>query len=511
MLDRIRSRTIAVIAVVTLGGGGGADAQPDLPPGFVSEVVASGLLKPVAVAFSGDGRVFVAEQRGIVWVIEDGETLAPPFIDLRPEVNGQNDHGLLGLALDPQFLTNRHVYLLYSVDPVPGEPDEPYTAASFGRLVRYTGTAPSGGNVADPQSRLILLGQGASSGLPVCQNHTIGSVHFALDGSLLVAAGDGAHFELVDDGGVDPDCFGEGMHGADQDIGAFRAQYLGSLAGKILRLDPTTGAGLPSNPYWTGDGMTNRARVWVSGLRNPYRFAVRPGTAAPGTLLIADVGWAAFEEVNVAHGGENFGWPCYEGSLPAVGYPASSPKHSGCDTIGAAGNPGPLHGPTLHYHHANGALSSPPGFVGLAISGIAVYHGTEYPVKYHGACFVADYLGGPSAQGWIAAVRLDDNDQLVGAEPFATMVGRPVDLAVDPLGGDVHTVSLVTGEVRRLRFDPNLLADITGDGSVDVADLIQLIVGWGPCPPAPASCPADINGSGSVDPLDLQVLIFNWG
>jgi glucose/arabinose dehydrogenase len=483
---------------------------PALPPGFASDLVASGFIKPVAIAFVPDGRLFVAEQRGMVWVVAAGSTLAEPFIDLRGEVNGQNDHGLLGLALDPDFASSRNVYLLYAVDPIPGAPDEPFTTGSFGRLTRYTGTPQSNGNVADPDSRTVLLGASAADGIPVCQNHTVGALRFGLDGSLFASAGDGAHFDIVDAGNADPECFTPGMFGPDQNIGAFRAQYLDSLAGKILRLDPATGLGLPTNPYWTGSGADHRSRIWVSGLRNPYRFALLPDSPPPGALCVADVGWSLFEEINFASGGENFGWPCYEGSSPAIGYPAAIPAHSGCDSIGTDDNPGPLRGPFFEYHHSNGALSSLPGLLGLAVSGIAVYDGVSYPIKYRGACFFADYLGGPSANGWITMARADAQGQLAAAETFATMVGRAVDLAIDPVGGDLVTVSLLTGEIRRLRYDPNLLADITGDGAVDVADLVELITHWGPCPPAPAGCASDLDGSGAVDPPDLIVLLFNW-
>lgn len=99
-------------------------------------------------------------------------------------------------------------------------------------------------------------------------------MQFGHDGTLLVSAGDGAHFDTADPGGLDSDCFGPGLFGPDEDIGAFRSQYLDSLAGKILRIDPATGLGLPSNTHWTGNGADNPSRVWANGVRNPFRCSV---------------------------------------------------------------------------------------------------------------------------------------------------------------------------------------------------------------------------------------------
>src|SRR5262245_65634228 len=99
-----------------------AGGGPSVPEGFEVTTVVGGFEAPVGIAFAGDGRMFVAEQRGIVWVVQGGSVLPDPFIDLVQEVNGQWDRGLLGVALDPAFLSNRRVYLLYTADPVPGEP-----------------------------------------------------------------------------------------------------------------------------------------------------------------------------------------------------------------------------------------------------------------------------------------------------------------------------------------------------------------------------------------------------
>ncbi len=477
-----------------------------VPAGFSVETVASGFNNPVRIALTGDGRLFVSEQRGEVWVV-DGDGPPTQFIDLSDEINGQWDRGLLGLALDPDFLNNRHVYLLYTVDPVFGAPDESPFQGTFSRLTRYTGTVGSNGSVADLGSRQVLIGPTPAEGIPVCEpSHTIGSVQFGLDGTLLVSAGDGAHFDTADPGGLDADCFGPGLFGRDEDIGAFRAQYLDSLAGKILRIDPATGLGLSSNPHWTGNGADNRSRIWANGVRNPFRCSVRPGSGpGPGTFYIGDVGWFLFEEVNVCKGGENFGWPCVEGHNPAPDYPGLSPAHSDCDTLETPNNPGPVTGPLATWHHNNPAASSPPGFTGRAAIGGVFYTGNCYPEQYQGAYFFADY-----PTNWIRVMQVDNQDNFVGLLSFASNALGPVDMITDPLTGDLFFIALSVDEVRRITFNNETLGDLDGDCIVGIQDFLGLLAAWGRCPAASAGCPADLDGDGNVGILDFLMLLANW-
>jgi hypothetical protein len=78
-----------------------------------------------------------------------------------------------------------------------------------------------------------------------------------------------------------------------------------------------TGQGLPTNPFWTGDASANRSKVWAYGVRNAYRFGLRPGSDVP---CVGDVGWNDYEEIHVAQAGANLGWPCYEGVAQQAGY-----------------------------------------------------------------------------------------------------------------------------------------------------------------------------------------------
>ena len=410
----------------------------------------------VGLAVAPDGRLFVIEKRGRVYIIQDDWRLASPFIDLGLEVLDNGDRGLLGIALDPNFATTPWVYLLYSVDPDGDGVDT--DVPTFGRLTRYRASAGDP-NVADLGSRQVLIGATWPAGIPCLHNtHGTGSLRFGEDGTLLVSTGDGAFVSPPDAGGRHPTAFGPGKFPTSENIGAFRSQWLGSLAGKILRIDPQTGGGLPSNPYYTGNAFDNASRVWAYGLRNPYRFQVRPGTGSldpaagrPGVLCIAEVGWVTWEEVNFAlpEGGENFGWPCREGRAAAADYPSLTPAHHGCGTLGTPDNPRLPKDPPITWHHSSASLSTPTGLLGKCSSAIAFYTGTNYPAPYRGACFFADYDA-----GWIRAARVDQNYNLIEVLDFATETQGPVDLVADPDTQDLYYVSILRNQIRRIRYDP---------------------------------------------------------
>ena len=444
-----------------------------VPPGFVNEAYASGFTFPVGVTFDPPtGRMFVLEKRGKVWIRQNNVTLQPPFIDLVDEVHDAGDKGLLGIALDPNFSSNHYVYLLYAVDPIFGQPDEPEDAIDFGRLTRYT----ANGNVADLGSRLVLLGSVALSAPPGCSiTHSIGTVKFGFDGSLFVGAGEGAHPEFVDGGQNvlpnDPLC--EATFGGAQDLGALRSQSMISMGGKILRIDPATGLGLPDNPFWDGDPSSPQSRVWVKGLRNPYRFNLRPGSPSPGTIYVGDVGWMHWEEINVAHGGENFGWPCWEGAAIQDNYYFDSLTGPTCQGI----PPPSVTLPIITYHHTN---PNPIGFIGNCTSGVTFYTGTSYPSQYWNRCFFADF-----GESWIRVAEVNDQDQLVSLQPFGTTLNLPVDLQSHPDNGDLVYCAITEGRVRRIRYtignfppivfasanptsgNPPLLVQFSSDGSYD--------------------------------------------
>jgi glucose/arabinose dehydrogenase len=490
----LRARRMTWVSIAATAFAVHAPAAVSVPDGFVVDIVANGLAKPTGVAVAPDGTVFIAEQRGLVRVVRGGAMQVGPFLDLQDEVGFAWDRGLLSIELDPAFDQNGFVYLFLVVDPIPGRPEEPPQTPTFGRIVRYRAIESGDSLVADRASRHVVLGMDAADGVPCCyRSHSVGDLVFGLDGSLFALTGDGANFNIVDGGG-DPAC--EALFGEELDIGAFRAQSLDSLAGKVLRIDPESGLGLPDNPFFDGDPSSARSRIWASGLRNPFRAAVDPRSAGPGTLYVADVGWNLREEVSAVAGGENLGWPCYEGLEPPPGYQDIDLEAWDCGTIETAGNPGPLAAPVLQWHHSDPTQSVPAGLFGrCAVAGVWV-EGPLVAPSLAGSLLVADHI-----DHWIRAVRFDDHGAVASVSVFATAAQRPTDFAMDPTTGDIVYVAFVSNTVYRIRA---LGPDLDGSGAVDGADLAAMLAAWG------SSGPADLDGSGAVDGADLGRLLGAW-
>jgi len=332
-----------------------------LPTGFFSTNATntSEWNEPVGAAFSEDGnQLFIWEKRGHVYVSNRNASIGLHYkqvlevIDISEEVGNWSDMGLLGFALDPNFSsTGGYIYLFYvvdryyllnsespSYDPVPANLDKP--GATIGRITRYTTSIVDGNLVADPTSRKILLGETITTGIPILHlSHSVGTLAFAADGTLLATTGDGASYEDTDVGEItndDPavgtntfyaDALADGIITANEDVGAFRSQMLNSLSGKLLRLNRETGDGMSSNPFFDANAPHSaKSRVWALGFRNPFRMSVKPGAGSEnpsagdiGEIFVGDVGSGQAEELNIVTApGQNFGWPIYEGSAPSA-------------------------------------------------------------------------------------------------------------------------------------------------------------------------------------------------
>lgn len=291
------------------------------------------------------GRTLVWERQGGVWILEpDGTRAAAPALNLRDEVGGWRDYGLMSVVAHPQIEQNGFIYLMYVVDrhhldfadtPQYSPTTDTYFTATIGRITRYRLTPESGFTAIDLASRTVLVGESASTGIPIVhQSHGPGTLMFGRDGTLLATTGDAASYNEIDTGGqVDDGWVNDGLaHGilrSKENIGAFRSQLIDCLNGKVLRLDPATGNGVASNPWFDAAAPRSpKSRVFALGLRNPFRAWIEPGTgstdpalANPGRIVIGDVGWGTWEDAQVCDGPrQNFGWPLFEGLTVHNGY-----------------------------------------------------------------------------------------------------------------------------------------------------------------------------------------------
>src|ERR1044071_274764 len=258
-------RCVRLVAWFFLGGGFFSLEAATLPAGFSESHWGSGMPSAAtSMAFAPDGRLFVCLQSGQVRVIDkDGGLLANPFVTLSVDSNGER--GLLGVAFDPNFASNRYVYLYHTV---PGSP-------AHNRISRFT----ANGNVAAPNSEFVVLDL---DNLSNATNHNGGAIHFGPDGKLYVGVGENAN--------------------------AANAQTLTNRLGKMLRINPD--GSIPSdNPFFNTATGANRS-IWALGLRNPFTFAFQPGT---GRMFINDVGQSTWEEINDGIAGSNYGWNLSEG------------------------------------------------------------------------------------------------------------------------------------------------------------------------------------------------------
>ena len=188
--------------------------------GFVTEQITGGLNRPISFDIASDGRIFVTEQEGYVKIIEDG-VVTSTFIDLSDQVNSFRDRGLQSIALDPDFDTNGYIYLQYTVELDPLNPDaELFTSEAGGRLIRVT-VDPLDPGKADLSSIVTVLDGHEQSHA----THSVGDIAFDPDGNILFSWGDG---------------------GFDDDL-RLAAQDVNSVQGKLFRIDRDTFEGVSDN------------------------------------------------------------------------------------------------------------------------------------------------------------------------------------------------------------------------------------------------------------------------
>ena len=273
------------------------------------EEVASGLTGPVyATSPPGDPRLFIVEQPGRIRIVQNGQLVTAPFLDISSRVASGGERGMLSVAFHPQYATNGFLYVYFT-----GPGGEI-------RIERFT--VSSNPNAVNAASAKVILTVAHPR-----SNHNGGLAMFGPDGMLYLGLGDGG-------GAGDPDRNGQNPN---------------TLLGALLRIDVNSGDpyGIPNGNPFAGRSDA-RPEIWAIGLRNPWRFAF---DAQGGNLYVADVGQGELEEVNVVpstRAGVNYGWNIMEGSAC---YGASSCNRDGLEL------------PKLEYRHLGNACSVTGGFV----------------------------------------------------------------------------------------------------------------------------------------------------
>lgn len=327
---------------VTVSAGATASASVSYaataPLALRLQEVASGLNAPTFLtAPDNDSRLFIIERAGRIRVVENGNLLPTPFLDISSLTSTTGERGLLSMAFHPQYASNGYFFLYY-------------TNLAGDIVIERRQVSAGNPNVADALSSLVII----TIAHPTYTNHYGGLVSFGPDGYLYLGTGDGG-------GGGDP-------------LG--NAQNQNVLLGKLLRLD--VNASSSAQPYAIPAGNPfagvagKRAEIWAYGLRNPWRYAF---DSAAQQLYIADVGQANVEEVNVravGQAGNNYGWSIMEGT--------QCYNSSTCSQTG-------LVLPLVEYGHDSTG--------GCSITGGYVYRGTALPE------LVGQYLYSDYCSGWL--------------------------------------------------------------------------------------------------------------
>lgn len=377
-----------------------------LPDGFsVREVNTKKLILAVGFSFIPDGRILQIHKNGPVRVIVDNSSRTDPIFVV-PELAKERDLGVLGIAVDPDFPDQPYIYLFHS------------HISSNNWVSRLT----VGGALSDPNSDSLTIDVNSQvpliNDMPWTSNqHVAGTLRFGKDKSLYISHGDNEKSDLVQD--------------------------LTTLNGKILRIN-RDGTIPDDNPSFPNEPNGKRPEIFAFGLRNPFRFTMDSKT---DQLFIGDVGLDSLEEVDLSMGGENFGWPHYEGNFEL-------------DPNAPLIEPTPPTFPIWEYPQVPDESFS--------VIALVLYRQVDFPNdhsfpdEYNGAFFYSDF-----SHDWIRYLQSDGEGGWI-SEDFATGFPSIVDAAV---GTD--------GALYLLEFAGSLKKIIYGipDGMVGLSHFTAELIG----------------------------------
>ena len=471
-------------------------AQPTLPTNFVDTGVTA-VNAPTAIAFTPDGRMLITTQGGGLRVFKNGALVTTAALSFNaassgadPKICQGGEQGLLGVAVDPAFASNRYVYLYYTARNGSDCGSPNYTAANAGdgtldgtysafnrranRVSRFVLGTAANADLVDPATEVVLIDRMPARGT----NHNAGDVHFGKDGFLYVSIGDGG----TDYNGISPGSGGGNDASRDKHV----------LTGKILRIT-RDGAVPPSNPFYANGArrcnVTGATTVgqhceetFAWGLRNPFRFAMDPN-ASTTRFYINDVGQGSYEEVNESQAGADYGWNCREGRHDNTTGGPCSPRPTG------------MVDPVYEYNHS-GAVPGTSVAGCASITGGAFVPNGVWPAAYDGTYLLADYVCG-------ALFRIATNGTptsvLPNAFAFASGLGNSsaTSLAFGPDGGGqalYYTTYASGGQIRKITY--------SSSGAPSVSALSAN--------PASGTLPLDVTFTATASDPNGDTLTYFW-
>lgn len=430
-------------------------AAGSVPSNFEDTIVTQ-FSGPTALAFTPDGRLLITAKTGSLRVFKDGALLPTAALNISAKVCSDSERGLLGVAVDPGFVSNRFVYLFYTFKKFGSCP----TSGSSTPVNRVSRFVLPVGNIIDPATEVILVDNMPS----VSGVHNAGDLQFGKDGFLYITIGDG----------------GNRPCSRDQSV----------LCAKTLRV--TSNGGIPpGNPYQGADsarcnitGRTdpgNRCQeTYAWGLRNPYRMAF--DSNAVGTrFFINDVGASTWEEIDLGQSGADYGWdvregPCVRDSTTNCGPP-----------------PAGMTNPIYYYQHNTVFPTGTANACNSLVGGAFVPNGI-WPAEYDNTYLFSDFTCGA-----IFRLKPDGAGGFIRTE-FDTGLGveAPVAMTFGPHGATqaLYYVAYNGGEVHRIAFTGSANRAPT---AVALADPTS----------GPAPLDVSFDGRGSSDP-DNDPLTYEW-
>jgi glucose/arabinose dehydrogenase len=381
------NRSLFLSLTVSLLGAAALSAAT-YPTGFTESVLYSGLQSPAGMDFTADGRLFIGEQKGKVYLVRNDTLRTTPILNIQHKVDYNVERGFQAVIVDPDFAVNGYVYVYYTARyPTSHNRVSRFTFANNAidtteTILFELPTLPSrGGNFTNQN-----VGPGTT---PLAVWHMGGGMVFGNDGKLYIGVGDHE--------------------------GTGNGQDMNVLFGKMLRIN-ANGTIPADNPYY-GTATGDLRAIWASGVRSPFTLALHKSS---GRIYINDVGDGAAEEVDTLVRGGNHGWGSCEGYFN---------RNSTSGTCSLAHDR-----PIYAYRHGTNATTTGQGVIG---GGFATHFRSQDSGRY----FFGDFNNTPSASstsGWIRSINAATGRD---SALFATGVSNMTGLKFHPVTGAMYIIA----------------------------------------------------------------------